>query len=204
MNKQVLRVALQRAKRGDQEAHKQVALAVYERYSSRMARFLSKDPALDKDDLMQTFFEGIWRAVVIADGRGDDFYHIGQRGYWAVQSEIRTIKQMLTHRAKYLPQHLKDLGYDDESVTAGNMDGFEDPELEFATLVHDRMDCEGRVRVIVNSNLGPQVERMVEVAMGIDPATTDYNGEIARQLGVSPQRVSQLMGKVRQATAEAA
>lgn len=178
-----------RAQQGDADAHRTVALHAFNKYKHRVEWLYSRDPAIGIDDLLMTFFEGIMKAVEKLDDRGDPIYHLGQRGVWAVTSELRAIKASMKHRA------LKPLVYAD-GEEADPMADYVDPvEVPGSDMVIERMSAEGRVRIIANASLRPRERQALEViATGaVDPASIGFNKDLADQMGVSPQRTSQVM-----------
>src|SRR5688572_14766028 len=92
------------AQAGDEQATRDVAVYVFNRFKPRLRQFYDPlDPAVSMEDLEMTFFEGILRAIPRADGRGDDLYHIGQRGVWAVQTQLRHVRRIMEKRVTLHP-----------------------------------------------------------------------------------------------------
>lgn len=181
---------LQKAQQGDEDAHGQVALYVFNKYKDRVKRFFSEDPALSKEDIEVTFFEGIFRHVPLADGRGDDFYHIGQRGVWAVQSEIRAVAAQMGHRVWLRTP-------DGESEDPADQ---LDPASDFQDVVIAREDDRAVARIITGASLKVRSRQLVDAILddpALDPREPGFNKAVAEKLGVSQQRASQIMGELR-------
>lgn len=193
-----MRDALARAKKGDHQARTEVANYCWERYKHRIQRFYSADPAVSMDDLMVTFWEGIYGHVPLADGRGCDFYHIGQRGVWAVQSEVRQIKSQMRQRQAI--DWKKMVGGMEDSPLNG-IENVQDPTAEFADVLVSRLYADERVKVLTNASLKPRsreaLDLMLSGELG-DPTEDGFNQRLAQALGVSPQRASQLVKSIRE------
>lgn len=179
------------AQNGDHDAQGQVAIYCFKKYQYRLNQVYSKDPAISKDDIESTFFEAIYKAVPGADGRGDDFYHIGQRGVWAVLSEIRAIRGLMKRRT-LLPQ-------DEE---ANPILQLRDLEAEFEVdRVVNVLDAVDRVHILARADLRSRERQALEALVGGmagDPDEPGFNQRLAGAIGVSPQRASQLMASLRE------
>lgn len=193
-----MRRLLALAKAGDEDAHRQVALYVFNKYKYRLDRAFSTDPAVSREDLETTFYEGIHRHVPLADGRGCDFYHLGQRGVWAVKSEVRAIEA--TMRQRSLVHHTND-----EGETLDQVEQIPDPGAhEFCDVVVERMMAEDRVHVLANTSLKSREREAMEVILSGragDPNEIGFNKRLAAAMGVSPQRASQLTEALRKRAA---
>lgn len=182
---------LKQAQAGDQDAHREVAMYCFEQYKGRIRRLYSLDPAVSEDDLLSTFFEAIWRAVLEADHRGNPLYHIGQRGMWAAQSEIRSVRQLLNHREPvYDPTTLDWLIREDR---------------DFREEVHDRVSAQQQVRIITQARLSPRVREILSMISddpNLQPTEGGFNKRLAAAAGISPQRACQVMASVRAKVAQ--
>jgi hypothetical protein len=187
-----MRILLARAKRGDEDARRDVAMYVFDRYKGRLTSLYSKDPAVSMDDLLATFWEGIFRHVPKADGRGCDFYHIGQRGIWNVLSELRAVNMSMSHRQ--FPARTQ--------VATDPVMELPDPDAEFVDVLVERVDAEDRVSVMTGITLKTRTQEALDLirsgACG-DPCETGFNQRLAGRMGVSPQRASQIMADLREA-----
>jgi hypothetical protein len=183
------------AQDGDHEAQSRVALYVYEKYLPRARRLAARaiDPVMSVEDIEESFFEAVMRAVMIADGRGCDFYHIGQRGIWAVQSEMRSMRRTSRLDARVWARIQSDDGRDPAYDAP-------DPDDAFDRL-EEVMDARQRVEVLTTAPLRGRLREAVEViASGLagDPREKGFNAKLAMQMKVSPQRASQIMGELRE------
>jgi hypothetical protein len=185
-------------KDGDTDAQRAVALHCYEKYLMRLKMlFKISDPAVSYEDLQMTFFEGIMRAVLIVDERGNPLYHIGQRGMWNVGSEIRTVSRQMKHRAR-LPRV-------DEDGEPRGIEVEDELALEAFGRADDQMDAEQFVHIITTAPLRTRLRRVVEIVISGaagDPTEKGFNQRLAGQLQVSPQRASQLMRELRETVDE--
>lgn len=186
---------LQRARKGDAGAEKAVAVHCYDHFLPRLRRLASKnaDVAMSLEDMEQAFFEGCWRAVLVADDRGDPLYHIGQRGIWAVQSLMRSVRRVTRAQA---------------GVWAGMNDERRDPVAnapdprapDAFSRVEDALVARQRVHVLVTAPLKPRLRQAVDAILSGaagDPDEIGFNARLAVAMGVSPQRTSQVMAELR-------
>jgi hypothetical protein len=199
MTERQARADLVLAQRGDREAQARVALFCYNKYLPRLRRLMSKndDVAMGLEDGEIAFFEGCMRAVVIADGRGDDLYHIGQRGIWAVQSELRAVRKISkTQAGKWA--HFRGDGEGDEAAdpVARIPD---EGALEAYDRVDDMLAARQRIEVLTTAPLKGRLRQAVDFIMSdeADPRETGFNARLAVHMGVSPQRASQVMSELR-------
>jgi hypothetical protein len=160
----------------------------------------SQDPAVALDDMLQTFFEGIWAHVPKADHRGDPLYHIGQRGYWRVQSEVRSAQALMKQRTKAL---IGPHGWDERMWGDGDgIDKHPDPAEDFSEVLVMQDEATGRLRLILDSPISARAREAVERALAGqagDPTEPGFNQRLAKAMQLSPQRVSQLMNELREA-----
>lgn len=181
-----------RAQGGDEDAHREVAVFCFNKYRHRLKKLYDPiDPAIGMEDLEMTFFEGIMQAVLIADHRGDPLYHIGQRGFWNVQSEIRAVKRVMARRQHLVREHETDLD---------PLDQVPDDTGDFREIVHDQLEACGMVTIIANADLKDRTRQAAGLIMSGrcgDPRENGFNQRLARQLEVSPQRASQIMADLR-------
>jgi hypothetical protein len=185
------------AQNGDKDAQREAALWCYRQYLPRLHRLAATtDPAISREDMEMTFFEGCMRGVLVADDRGDPLYHVGQRGIWNVQSELRSIRRQLQRRSLLVSQVMGDDGEPRDSI-----EDTADPDaaLDYER-VDDALEAVQRVHVITTVPLKGRERQAVDLIMS---ATTDvresgFNRTLARQMGVSPQRASQICSKLRE------
>lgn len=184
---------LKQAQAGDEEATSDVALYVFNKYRSRIVQLArqSLDPAITLEDMEASFFIAILEAVQIADGRGCDFYHIGQRGVWAVQTELRVLQRQMSCRT--LHPDWADVPEYERVVDRCAED--------FCEVVERRVDGELMVEIIANTTLSGPCRQAIDVIVreGLDPNELGFNKTLAGHMGVSPQRTSQILKDVREA-----
>lgn len=182
---------LERAKQGDEAAHAEVALYTFNKYRHRIGKLYSLDPAICKEDLEMTFFEAIMKMIPRLDHRGNPFYRAGQQGWWAVASELRTIKQMLDRRA-VLTRTADDADW---------LDRLEDRlEPDFREGVVTRLQSASVVKAITSSSLKAPAQRALAFIYSGkvgEPGELGFNKKLAEAMGCSPQRVSQIMNELR-------
>lgn len=187
---------LTQAQAGDEDAISEVAIYVFNKYRGRIVQLARQalDPAIALEDMEMTFFEAIMGFVPKADGRGDDFYHIGQRGVWAVQSELRTAQRQTRQRA-WARTVMEETGREPEYERVQDR-----CEPDFREIVHGRVDGEELVRVIANAPMSARAAEAVDIILreGLDPTEQGFNKDLAGRLGVSPQRTSQIMAGLRE------
>jgi len=190
---------IQRAQEGDEDAHRQVAIFVFEKYRGRLRPLYSQDPAVSLEDMEMTFFEGIWAHVLKADHRGDPLYHIGQRGYWRVQSEVRAAKSLMSKRQ---PPVVFD-GFDEDDHPRW-IETIADPSEDAREVLFRHDEATHRVRAIFDAPISIRAREAVERALSGeagDPTEPGFNQRLARAMNLSPQRVSQLFNELREAGA---
>jgi hypothetical protein len=188
---------LPRAKDGHYEERTTVTNFCWRRYHYRVERFFSSDPAISVDDLLQTFWEGIWHAVPKVDGRGDPLYHLGQRGVWAVQSEVRQIQAQMKRRARAL------IGADNwnERMWGDGTKEIADPDSDFEGVLIESLDAHERIRILTHASLKPRSRQALDMILSGqvgDPTEPGFNKRLAEAMGVSEQRASQFMGNIRE------
>lgn len=189
---QRMRGLLRQAQAGDEDAHREVALYVFNRFKDRLRRLYSLDPSVSQEDLEMTFFEAIMRHVPLADGRGDDFYHLGQRGFWAAQSEIRAVKAMVSRRV-FLRETPDDMTFEEQI-------GEDRTAVPACDIVHEQLGAAQTVRVISTAPLRGRAREAIDRILTdqtLNPAEPGFNKALARRMGVSPQRASQILAQVR-------
>jgi hypothetical protein len=186
-----------KAQDGDAEAQRAVALHCFAKYVARVTRLWHKlqDPAVSLDDAQMTFFEGCMRAVLIIDDRGDPLYHVGQRGIWALQSEIRVMRREMSERARY---HVRQ---GEDGQLENPVDLVQDERASEAYgRVEDQMLALERVHLITTAPLKPRARQAVDIIMkgaAGDPMESGFNKRLADEMGVSPQRASQIVQEIR-------
>jgi hypothetical protein len=192
-----------RAQSGDEDARREVALYVYDKYVHRIRDLYSVDPAVCEDDIKTTFFEAIFDAVMRLDERGNPIYHAGQRGVWACRSLVRSLNREMRRRA--LPQR------DGADLAWDELPGAEivDEAAEDFVL---RVECEAEarervVRMFAAAPLRPRVREAAEAIIAGragDPRDLGFNQRLAAALDVSEQRASQVVSQLRVAMEAAA
>lgn len=188
---------LARAQAGDEDAHRQVAVYCFERYRSRLRRFQALDPAIAPEDMEMTFFEAIMKAVPHADGRGDDFYHIGQRGVWAVQSEMRAVRTMMANRA-----FLTGRPRMDGDEVRDPLDIADPLVLDTLEVVMDYDEATTCMRIVCDAPLKPRARQALGLIIEdpeLNPVEPGFNKTLAEKMGVSQQRASQVVQELEEA-----
>lgn len=178
---------LWRAQNGDDEAHRRVAMYCFDTYKGKLAHFYSSDPAISREDLESTFFMGVWDGVQKADTRGNPLYFVGQYGMWRVQSEVRSIQRRMKERSRVI---IGANTWDDDAAIEPM-----DPEPDFREIVASRLDDHRIVRIIANADLRDRQREAIEIILSGaagDPSEPGFNKRLAEQMGVCPQRASQL------------
>lgn len=191
---------IRRAQKGDADARRAVALYVFERYKGRVKRLYNQDPAVSLEDMEHTFFEGIWEYTPKADRRGDPLYHIGQRGYWRVQSEVRSAHALMKQRTKAL---VGAHGWDERMWGEGDgIDQHPDPAEDFSEVLFRNDEARQRLQLIFDAPISLRAREAVERALAGqagDPSEPGFNQRLAQAMGLSPQRISQLFNELREA-----
>lgn len=178
------------AQAGDESAIGRIAVYCLDKYRYRIAKLYSLDPAISREDLEMTFFEAIIRAIPKLDHRGNPFYAAGQFGVWAVGSELRTIKAMLTRRGAQ-PQPV-----DGETDWLERLADRLEPD--FREIVVSRHESTRLVRIIAKADLKPHVRKALQIiyeGKAGDPDELGFNKRLAAEMEVSPQRASQIMAE---------
>jgi hypothetical protein len=182
------------AQRGDPRAQRAVALHCYERFVPRVRRLAAKqaDPAISLEDLESVFFEGCMAGTLIADHRGDPLYHVGQRGYWAAQSALRTARRITREQARVWAGMEDGRDPVSELPDPGAPDDFERAE--------DAIVARQRVEVLTTAPLKPRLRQAVDAILSGeagDPRDDGFNKRLAACMRVSPQRASQVVAELR-------
>lgn len=181
------------AQRGEAEAKRQVCIFIWENYQYRIRKFYSKDTMLDRDDMRQIFWEGVLYGIEKDKGLGDRLYYLSQCAWWAVSSAVREAeKQGAVSRPSLMVRHYAD---GDEAT-----DEPEDTRVDVAALVIERDYANGVVRVLAERVPAGNARRaflaIMEGKVG-DPTAPGANKLLADELGVSPQRASQIMKQLK-------
>lgn len=189
------------AQAGDLRVQGEIAYYCYAKFLPRLRRLAAKNPdgAVSVEDLENVYFEGCMDGVLKADGRGDDLYHIGQRGIWAAMSYLRTVRRITRVQARVWA------GINEDGDSRDPITDAPDPTaVEAFGRAEDAIVAVQRVQVIANAPLKARAREAVAViASGAagDPRDLGFNARLAVQLGVSPQRASQVMSEIRSAVA---
>lgn len=195
--KSVIKTELGRAKEGCSSATDFICRYVWELYGYRIRKLFSNDTIDDGDDLQQIFWIAVVAHIPKLDHRGDQIYHLGQRGFWRVGSYIRRKKAMdriLSLDAPY---------GEDEGMTLGQRHA--DPSSDTEGIVLRQLGGEQQVDMILNLELAPIAQRALDAIMSGeagDPDEIGFNKNLAAVLKVSPQRASQAMKSLRSAVTE--
>jgi len=194
---------LQQARRGDEYAHRKLVDTVVEHYLMMVKRFYTVDPILGWEDIKQEFFWGIWRAVPIVDHRGDPIFHLAQRGEWAVRS-IVTAANKKRHGTSAPEGGVSVVYLDDPNENEPWREpADESPESDPHHIVEiheDREEAFNRVlRIIVHAELRPQEHDVLHRLLSgeLDISEKGAGCQLAADLGVSGQRVSQILKRMR-------
>jgi len=195
---------LSHAKRGDEFARQKLVDAVSQCYRGMVRRFYSHDPILGREDINSEFYWGIWRGVDEVDHRGDPIFHLAQRGLWSVKSLVSQVNRrrhgtiekeggisvvsLDSVRSEHGDEQPPEWEPIDDSVAS-------DPQG--VVEIHERR-TEARERVIhvlVNASLAPRHEEILQILLSgdVDLQERLSRKELANKLGVSGQRVSQLV-----------
>lgn len=184
-----------KAQQGDEEAKRRYSIVVYEHYEGRIKRIFSKDPSIDLDDLRSTFYLGILKAIPKLDGRGSDLYHAGQRGMWAVQSEIKAVQRTMRQRAMHV-------SWDEPTADGLSLaERYQDREVE-TVQEHaiEALSNEETVKIFADVDLKPRERQAIEAILSGeagDPREGGFNKRLAAAMDVCPQRASQVMASMR-------
>jgi hypothetical protein len=173
---------------------------VWDNYGTRIFDLYSADRADDKDDLQQIFWMTVAKHIPKLDERGDLFYHLGQRGFWAVGAHIRRKESMVRLLSLDAPRRQAD-GDGDATIA----DSLRDPAVDVEGIVVNQLGSGQQVSMILNLQLAPIAERALDAIMSGqagDPSEIGFNKKLAAELGVSPQRASQAMQSLRSAVIE--
>jgi hypothetical protein len=191
------------AQQGDIDAQQAVAVFCYNRWMGRLVRLYEKnvsfgDPAIGFEDLKMTFFEGCMRAVLIIDERGNPLYHVAQRAIWNVMSELRAVQRAMRVRARFLPGGFED---DDEDDWQTRYEALPDPDaIDEYERADDRQDAMDLMHVIDTAPLRSRDRQVIDLILSGaagDPDESGFNQRLAECMHVSPQRSSQIIGRIR-------
>lgn len=192
---------LELAKGGDQQAKREVVEYVFRTYRRRCERFYTIDPAIGRDDIEAAFMEGIIEGLAIIDERGDPLYHLGQRGWWAVSSLVRAAKCRTDKRVWPRGPRFED------AEGEWSVEHQADPSVpDVREVVVERADAATLVRIVANASLSSKEREIMDLVLSgeVDPDEEGFGRVVAERLGISPQRVSQLMAKLEGAFRRAA
>lgn len=195
---------LERAKAGSELSADFICRYVWEQFGKRIWGLFSNDTADDRDDLKQIYWMAVARALSIVDERGDPLYHLGQRGFWAVGAHIRRKEAMQRLLSLDAPKFNAELGEDSE-ITIGDALHDPNPYSDVEGIVVNQLGSRQQVSMILNLELAPIAQRALDAIMSGqagNPAEIGFNKNLAKQLGVSPQRASQAMQSLRSAVVE--
>lgn len=176
----------------DLEARNLVGLYVYNKWLPKALKRFSSDPYQDRDDIANSFFEGILGGLEKVDGRGIPLYHIAVRGFWQVGSVTR-VPAVRKHMLNADISELWDPANGDASPARSS-------SPDFADAVDRQIDAEGVVRKARETLANRALDTLEIIVAGKagDPMDLGFNQRVAKELGVSEQRASQIMGKMRE------
>lgn len=172
----------------DEGARSRVLDYVIKRFRGMISGYFTRDPAYDRSDIESTFILGVVEGMaVVSLSIGNPLNYLAWRGLVRVKSQVGAWRKKgqefvaSTEAMEYIPAAM----------------GQEDDEYEVVieqTAAHQRA-----VRVLTNHTLqGKAADMLTLIVSGeIDPLESGANKRLASRLGVSPQRASQLMAKVR-------
>lgn len=167
----------------DVNAKQDVALYVFEKWHWRLRKLFCSDPAIGADDLEQVFFQGIFEAVDDAAlDRGDPLYFLSQRGVWRVTSMLSS-SRLLKRGAERAEDR------DRIAFVNGNS---EDP----AELVVRRVGAHEVALEIAAESEGSAMA-VFEALFRMAADGEVVLKQAADEVGVSPQRVSQIVSRMR-------
>lgn len=154
----------------------------------KVSRLFSYDVAEDEDDIRQTFMLGVIKHIPKIDDRGNPLYHLSVRGWYAVT--------YLTRKAAPLAGQAS-LNVEEGEIQIGQLrDNAVGPE----DLVVQQIGSRQQVQAILESDISPTARRACDAILSGaagDPTELGFNKTLAKELGVSPQRSSQSIGKIR-------
>lgn len=190
---------LVQAKRGDEGAHRRLVDIVATTYAGMIRRFYTSDPILGDEDLKSEFYWGIWRAVAAVDERGDPIFHLAQRGQWVVKSLITSVNRR-RHGTSEKEGGISVVSLDFNGAEGGWVEpadeSIESDPLAVVEINEDRNEAHERVlHILVNADLAPRHKEIVQMLLAgdVDLGERLARKEIASKLGVSGQRVTQLV-----------
>lgn len=181
------------AKDGSEQAAAELLAWEWSQWARRVCSLYTHDGAYDRDDLQGLFYEHALRAIPDAVmGRGSAARFIGQRAYWRVSSEVRAANKHFAEGRRALQ------GADLSEMTELGAGAVPDGTDELVA----RIDAGQTVHVMLSMNLDdqhPAAARALHVMARSDrdPREPGYGRWLAGLLGVSPQRVSQLIATIR-------
>lgn len=196
---------LARAKRGDEGAHQQLVDIVVREYAGMVRRFYTSDPVMGREDIEFEFRWAIWRAVHKDDGRGDPIFYMAQYGQWAVKSLITAINRRRHGTSE--PEGGVSVVSLDHDATYGEGGTWTEPVDESAEsdphglveISEEQGEAQERVlHILVKANLAPRHEEIIGMLLRgeVDLGEPLARKHIAEQLGVSGQRVTQLIAGI--------
>lgn len=193
-------VELDKAMSGISQSVDFVCRYVWDSYGTRIFELYSNDRADDKEDLQQIFWMAVAKHIPKLDERGDLFYHLGQRGFWAVGAHIRRREAMSTLLSLDAPRHREG---EDGDATLG--DSICDLQADVEGMVVHQLGSQQQVDIILGLDLAPTAQRALDAILSGDagdPLELGFNKKLSETLGVSPQRASQAMASIRKAVTE--
>lgn len=193
---------LAQAKRGDEAAHRLLVDMVSREYSGMVFNLYTVDPMLGRDDILQEFYWGIWRAVEKVDHRGDPIFHLAQRGQWAVKSVVAAVnRRRHGTAAKEGGVSVVSLDADESDMKEPREDSFEDQTCEVIEIVERQQSARRRMHLIRSSDkLRPTHAKALAAVLehNIDLSQLGGKRQLAKALGVSGQRVSVIVKQIQQ------
>lgn len=192
MERTSVEALLERAKAGDGDAQRQVAVHTFNQYRGKIAKLYTQDPAVSLEDLEMVFFEAIFAYIPKLDHRGNPLFHLAQRGRWAAQSEVRSVNIRMRNRARLT-------GTDDDGHPMDPLDVADRTEHDFREIICDAEDADRVVRIVANANLRPRQREAMDLILSGEvgePGDPGFNQTLAKRMDISPQRTSQIMGQL--------
>lgn len=173
----------------DEGARSRVLVYVIKRFKSMVKGYYVKDPAWDADDIERVFVLGIVEGMRdVSMYIGNPLNYLAWRGLVRVKSLVGAVRK----KGHEFVHSVQTLEY--EGPRMGQTDDEFDVVIEQAT-AHQRA-----TKILTNHQLtGKAADMLTLIATGaVDPLEPGANKQLASCLGVSPQRASQLMAKVRE------
>lgn len=192
MERMSVEALLEKAKAGDGDAQREIAVYTFNTYRSKIAMMYTQDPAVTLEDLEMVFFEAIFAFIPKVDHRGNPIFHLAQRGRWAAQSEVRSVNLRMRGRARLV-------GTDDDGQPMDPLDVADRTDHDFREVICDALDADRVVRIVANANLRPRQREAMDLILSGEvgePGDPGFNQTLAKRMGISPQRTSQIMGQL--------